>query len=158
MKKKKDVYIRRNRCTGCLQCTLICPFTQMGVFQPHFSTIQVADGGRDGFVPQICRNCEEAPCLDACPAGAIIRRKEDQHVILLKEECVGCNMCIMVCPFNAIRMGPETNDLCNTCEGQEKCAAVCEHQAVGFDDLNRYSKSKRRKSMDRMRQEPGDGV
>ncbi len=53
-------------------------------------------------MPQICRNCEDAPCLDACPAGAIIRRKVDRYVVLEEERCVHCNMCIMVCPFGAI--------------------------------------------------------
>jgi anaerobic carbon-monoxide dehydrogenase iron sulfur subunit len=154
--KSSSVYIQRHRCTGCHLCGLICPHNSTEIFQIEGARIRVAGGDQEGFTPQICRNCQEAPCLEACPAGAIVRRKEDDHVVLLKEKCITCNMCIMVCPFNAIRIGTKSNDLCNTCEGLEKCAVVCEHGAIGFMDLNRFSRSRRRKAMNRMKQEQGE--
>jgi Fe-S-cluster-containing hydrogenase component 2 len=153
LKTTKIVSIRREKCTGCHLCQLICSYTKTGEFNIEKSRIAIVERDKEGFAQMICRNCDEAPCMEACPAGAIVKRKEDGYVLLKEEKCVGCNMCVMVCPFNAIRGGNHVNYKCDTCDGQERCAAICAHGAIEFLDLNEISKRRRKKYVDRIKTE-----
>jgi Fe-S-cluster-containing hydrogenase component 2 len=121
----------------------------MEIFNPVDSRISIIERDREGFIQTICRNCEDAPCMDACPAGAISRRKEDNYVVLDQNKCVGCNMCVMMCPFNAIGIQNHSNYKCDTCKGKEKCAQICEQGAIKFIDYSKAGKSKRKEYMKR---------
>ncbi len=150
MEKVKAVIINQEKCSGCKQCQLICSFAKDSSFDPRKSRIKVLERDREGFFPQICLNCQEPPCLDACPAGAIVRRDEDGYVVLLEHKCIGCNMCIMVCPFNAIGQGETGSYKCDTCHHLEKCAGICREGAVQFIDLAKELSKKRRNLANRL--------
>ena len=47
-----------------------------------------------------CHQCEGAPCLEVCPVNAIVREHSSIHVH--EQECVGCRLCAIACPFGAI--------------------------------------------------------
>lgn len=53
-------------------------------------------------MPVQCRHCEDAPCARVCPLGAI--RQEEGRIELIKEMCIGCKTCLIVCPFGAIEL------------------------------------------------------
>ncbi len=46
-----------------------------------------------------CRHCENAQCMNNCPAEAIERRPGGQ-VVINGSACVGCRTCRDVCPYN----------------------------------------------------------
>ena len=50
-----------------------------------------------------CRNCEEPICRAACPADAVYKDHETGFVEHDEERCIHCNMCVMVCPFGAVK-------------------------------------------------------
>ena len=153
MSREKYVFINKTLCTGCGDCTLACSFEKEGLFQPVKSRIHIVEGDLAGFTPQICRNCEDAPCLDACPAGAILRREGSGSIYLDEAKCVECNMCIMVCPFNAISRGEGTNLKCDTCDGETPCVKSCKLGAIVLVDPDKNSKQKRRKMLKMLWQE-----
>ena len=144
------VNINHCKCTGCHLCQLICSYTKTGKFDLNKARISIIERDEEGFTQMICRNCHEAPCMDACPAGTIVRRQKDGFIVLNDQKCVGCNMCIMVCPFNAIDSLNHKNYKCDTCEGLEKCALICDQDAIEFSDINKEIKRKRRKNMEIM--------
>lgn len=48
-----------------------------------------------------CRKCEEAPCIDVCPAEALEKDHEgiiERHTNL----CVACKSCVAICPFGTM--------------------------------------------------------
>ena len=52
-----------------------------------------------------CRKCENAPCINACPANAL--EKDEQGTISRAVNlCIRCKSCIAICPF-----GTMMNDL-----------------------------------------------
>lgn len=138
------VTVDPSKCTGCDLCRLACSFAKEGGFNLRRSRITITRQDREGFAPRLCRNCQEPPCLDACPAGAIVRRKEDGRIVLLEEKCRGCNMCVMVCPFGAIGWGGGSNFACDGCGDLAKCAEACLHGAIRFVAVGAESRSKRR--------------
>ncbi len=144
MHKPMVVHIKKDRCTGCSLCQLACSFEKEGKFAFHASRIKLLDRDELGFYPTMCRNCEEAPCLDACPAGAISRRPADGYVLLDQARCIGCNMCAMVCPFNAIGFGEHGNYKCDTCNGLERCVRICSFGAIAFGSTEKHNAARRR--------------
>jgi molybdopterin-containing oxidoreductase family iron-sulfur binding subunit len=53
------------------------------------------------FVPALCNHCKEAPCMKACPTGAIHKRK-DGIVLVNQEKCCGSRACVAACPYGAL--------------------------------------------------------
>ncbi len=49
-----------------------------------------------------CRQCEDAPCANVCPNGAISRDKGFVHV--MQERCIGCKTCVVACPYGAMEV------------------------------------------------------
>ena len=49
----------------------------------------------------ICQHCDDAPCIEACPANAIYKR-DDGIVIIDPEKCRGNKMCIAACPYEGV--------------------------------------------------------
>lgn len=50
----------------------------------------------------LCRQCEDAPCANVCPNGAISRDKGFVHV--MQERCIGCKTCVVACPYGAMEV------------------------------------------------------
>ena len=135
----KRIYIKEEVCIGCRLCEIHC-LTQhskskkiikayKGEFPRPLTRILVEEEGHLSFALQ-CRHCEDAPCLDACITGAMHRDKETGAVICDENKCVGCWMCIMVCPFGVIKRDMEGKKIaskCDLCLGEEMpvCVANC---------------------------------
>jgi len=57
---------------------------------------------RDGhfYVPVACQQCENPPCVKACPTEATWT-EEDGIVVIDYEWCIGCRCCMAACPYGA---------------------------------------------------------
>lgn len=50
------------------------------------------------FVPKLCNQCENPPCVQVCPVGATFQAP-DGVVLVDRKWCIGCGYCIMACPY-----------------------------------------------------------
>jgi Fe-S-cluster-containing dehydrogenase component len=68
------------------------------------------DDGEDPFrwvfLSDVCKHCEEAGCLEACPTGSIVRT-EVGSVLVQNDVCNGCGYCVVSCPFGVIDRRPQ---------------------------------------------------
>jgi len=48
-----------------------------------------------------CRKCEDAPCINVCPADAL-EKDEDGIVVRCTNLCVSCKSCVTICPFGTM--------------------------------------------------------
>ena len=144
----KRIYIKEEYCIGCRLCEIHCLVQHskskkiVKAFKREFPRvlprILVEEKGYLSFAVQ-CRHCEEAPCIEACITGAMHRDKTTRAVLCNEDRCVGCWMCIMVCPFGVIKRNLERKKIaskCDLCQGEEipVCVANCPNEALELRD------------------------
>jgi formate dehydrogenase iron-sulfur subunit len=108
------------------------------------------------FLSDVCKHCEEAGCLEACPTGSIVRT-EVGSVFVQDDVCNGCGYCVVSCPFGVIDRRPEPLPdaggafKCTFCYDRQKsglvpaCAKVCPTESIVFgrlDDLRARAKER----------------
>src|ERR671923_602131 len=57
------------------------------------------------MMSDVCKHCVNAPCLEVCPTGAILRTEFDT-VYINEPACNGCRDCVSACPFGVIHVSP----------------------------------------------------
>jgi len=97
------------RCTGCMTCVLACKAendTPPGVWWNQVLEIEDREQERIAYVRCACMHCENPPCVEACPQGAIFRRF-DGIVLIDEQRCRASGHCVGACPYGAIAINPD---------------------------------------------------
>ncbi len=141
----KVVYPKEEYCIGCKLCEIHCLVEHskskdiIKAFKREFPRALnkniVESKGAVSFCVS-CRHCPEAPCITACMTGAMHRNKKGA-VVVDKDKCVGCWMCIMVCPFGVIRReGEKIASKCDLCPDEEipMCVKNCPNEALVYEE------------------------
>ncbi len=146
-----------DKCMGCYTCMSACYESARKRGKVATARLQVVHS-ESGCMPNQCRHCEDAPCARVCPTGAI--KMGSGKVELHEELCIGCKMCVMVCPYGAVmpeaELMPSVNYLyednidkaievavgqrtvavkCDLCEGREDgpaCVSACPAKALTY--------------------------
>lgn len=96
----------------------------------------------------ICRRCEEAPCITACPQGALekVSSEGDDAGVLKRANmlCTGCGTCAIACPFGTIYTDliPFPSSVCDVCKGRLKegeqplCVSTCEDGSIDYREVD----------------------
>ena len=82
----------------------------------HFEDIRKEDIQKAFFVPKLCNQCENPPCVQVCPVGATYQAA-DGVVLVDRTWCIGCGYCIMACPYGVRFFHPryKVAEKCNFC-------------------------------------------
>jgi formate dehydrogenase iron-sulfur subunit len=95
------------------------------------------------FMSDVCKHCQRAGCLEACPTGAIVRTEFDT-VFVQPDVCNGCGYCITACPFGVIERREDDGRAwkCTLCYDRLKedmtpaCAKACPTESIVFGDID----------------------
>ena len=150
----KVLMIDYEKCTGCRLCELVCAVKHDGVSNPVRSRIRVIKWEAEGvYVPMSCQQCEDAPCMIGCPAGAISRDDATNRVEVDYDLCIGCRTCVSVCPFGAMNFNPVDRKVikCDLCDGDPQCVRFCDVKAVEFVAADRVGRITSRSAARRVR-------
>jgi Fe-S-cluster-containing dehydrogenase component len=85
----------------------------------------------------------------ACPVDAISKDHDSGVVLKDNDICIGCKMCMMVCPFG----GPSFDHvekkvvMCDLCEGNPMCARLCPTGAIQFLEADSIGLMKKRQGI-----------
>jgi carbon-monoxide dehydrogenase iron sulfur subunit len=143
----KRIYVNEEYCIGCRLCEIHCLVQHsqskkiIKAFREEVAELLprlvVEEEGPLSFAMQ-CRHCTDARCLEACLTGAM-HRDESGAVLCDEDKCVGCWMCIMVCPFGAIQRSltqRKAASKCDLCYGEQTpaCVAHCPNEALVYEE------------------------
>ncbi len=130
-------------CIGCTACTKRCPTEAIS---GERNTIHTID-------PALCIDC--GACGVVCPPESILDevgevcrtfpRKEWPKAIVIEDNCIGsgCELCIQICPFDALELGDTERQVGDffgvavlnekRCTGCRLCEDACGWGAIYID-------------------------
>jgi len=143
--------LRQDRCIDCKRCMDACAATNS---VPDYgwrtmilkrkiprSVDQIME-----FIPILCNQCNNPPCVRTCPTRATYKDKIHGIVMMDSKKCIGCKSCIMACPYNAryYNEARKAIDKCDFCfetrlsQGLKNvaCAEACPADVRIFGDLS----------------------
>jgi Fe-S-cluster-containing dehydrogenase component len=130
MTTQKRVWIVRDylRCSGCRKCEIACSLFHENRIWPEASRIRVFMLVPGAEVPHLCVQCEDYPCVESCPVDALSVSKDTGAVLVDKEKCTGCGLCIDACPGRVPHIHPTEKYavICDLCGGKPQCVEVCQ--------------------------------
>jgi len=130
----KSVVVDYKKCSGCRLCEITCSMRDGNPVRPRRARIRVFSFPPGLDIPVVCRQCEVAPCISACPIGALERDAGTGAVILDEKTCTGCQLCIPACPAKAIFLDEQRGLIlkCDLCGGSPRCVQDCPLGAIEF--------------------------
>jgi Fe-S-cluster-containing hydrogenase component 2 len=122
-------------CTGCRECEMVCSLYHFGQSHPERSAVRIVRNEGHGLaepLPLVCQQCDEPPCIDACPAAALSKSVDSGRLVVDKAACTGCGECTLACPAGCIFLdGKEgTAVVCDLCGGDPQCVPLCHSQCL----------------------------
>lgn len=146
-----SMVIRQNLCIDCERCLAACIETnnvpdygyRTAILEKH---VPEAVGQKTEFIPVLCMQCNDPPCVRACPTRASYKDKNNGIIRMDEKKCIGCKACMVACPYNARYFNNEKHaiDKCDFCfearlskgEKLTACANACPTGARTFGDLS----------------------
>ena len=156
---KWGMVINVSKCTACYCCFAACKDEYWDNDYPPYSVAQPKHGQfwvnllskergtypctKVAYMPVLCMNCDDAPCVKAAKNGAVYKRP-DGIVIIDPGKAIGQKQIVDTCPYHAIFWNEEKQvpQKCTFCahmleEGKiPKCVQVCPSQAMTLGDLD----------------------
>jgi len=141
------------KCIGCTTCMLSCSMVHHGEQNLSLSRIQIIQDSFGKFPDDLqiapCRQCVTPVCVKNCPVGAAYVDTKNGNIRRInKEECIGCQTCLQMCPqqphrtiWNHIEDKASKCDLCidtphwsekGGVGGKQACVESCPMQAIKF--------------------------
>ena len=152
----KTFIVDLDKCNGCYGCQLACKDETVGNDWMPYSKPQPKTGQfwlrmtekvhgtvpkvRVEYRPEMCRHCDNAPCVAAAPDS--VYKRDDGLVIIDPEKAAGNKALVDACPYNAIYWNEDLNipQKCTGCahlvdEGKlPHCVEACATGALRFGE------------------------
>lgn len=144
-----------NRCVGCLACMVACKVVNNVPIGNYWDKVlrigptkkERATSDHDVemyYLPMQCQHRENPECVHVCPTEAS-HKMPDGTVQIDKSKCIGCQFCVMACPYGVRYLNEEERvvEKCTLCEGivaaggLPQCVSQCGGQARFFGDLDK---------------------
>lgn len=131
----EPVWIARDlaKCSGCRKCEIACSLHHENRIWPEASRVRVFMLVPGADFPHLCAQCENYPCVKACPFQALSVNRKTSAVAVDKEKCTGCGKCTEACPGRVPHLHPAKKKIviCDLCDGDPECVKVCQEGGWG---------------------------
>jgi Fe-S-cluster-containing dehydrogenase component/DMSO reductase anchor subunit len=137
-------------CTGCKACVTGC-HNLNGLDEGEiWRTVGLLHGGSteapaQQTVTTACHHCLEPACLQGCPVKAYEKDPVTGIVKHLDDQCIGCQYCVLMCPYDAPKYSKERGivrkcDMCSDRLAHDEapaCVQSCPNQAIRITVVDR---------------------
>lgn len=135
----KKLVMHIGKCTGCRTCQSVCALVHELEMNCELARIHVTKDDKNGVNVSVpCLQCSPAPCVDICPMNAISPVPATGANVIDPDKCIGCQMCMMVCPIGAVSKIEKHDQKviikCDLCNGDPQCVKYCESGAIRFEE------------------------
>lgn len=141
--------VNLDACTGCKACVTACHSLNGLDTHESWRDIGVLFGGtrikpKQQTVTTACHHCADPGCLNGCPVLAYTKDEETGIVKHLDDQCIGCQYCILKCPYDVPKYNPRLGIVrkCDMCidrlnEGEAPaCVQACPTQAISIKTIS----------------------
>ena len=99
--------VDRGACVGCGACDIACKTENNTPLGIDWSFHEIKTSGvfpniNYEYIPKLCNHCEDAPCVAACPTGAMFKNEEFGITAHDSDLCIGCRACMVADPYDVI--------------------------------------------------------
>lgn len=138
------------RCNNCGKCRQACrSANNLSENSGRISILSrsrptIAPFSQSVFLPSLCNQCTDPPCVRICPTKASMQDQASGIVSVDRQLCVGCRACMTVCPYMARYFDYAVGavDGCDFCAASRlaagrppACVASCPRRVLAFGDL-----------------------
>lgn len=143
-----------NRCVGCMACMVACKAVNEVPIGSYWNKmLRVGPSPKAEYnspndvemyyLNVQCQHCANPECTKVCPTGAS-QQMADGTIQIDKSKCIGCQFCVMSCPYNVRYLNEEEGvvEKCTLCQqiteqgGLPQCVIQCGGRARFFGDLD----------------------
>jgi len=165
MKENKEIFVRLERCMGCRSCEMACAVEHSrskslyaaASERPVPVRLLFVERAEGRNVPMICRHCEDAPCVAVCRTGALVQDPLTGVVERIEENCIGCWMCAMICPYGVVGRRTEVRMAvkCDRCKDRDlpACVQACPTGALVYATQREFMEMMRKEAASRIARE-----
>lgn len=153
--KRYAMLIDTTRCVGCQTCVVACKINYQVPGDASWCRVETI-GSKEMYRPTgrfprpvlafralLCNHCDEPPCVEKCPTGAM-HTNENGIVSIYRDVCIGCGICKRSCPYDAPRLDEQAKKMgkCTFCmerigSGEKPyCVEACPAEARLFGDIS----------------------
>ena len=148
----KAIVTDLNRWVGCLACMVACKAVNNVPIGSYWNKVlRIGPSLKAGatsahdvemyYLPVQCQHCENPECVKVCPTGAS-HKLEDGTVQIDKSKCIGCQFCVMSCPYGVRYLNEEEGvvEKCTLCQQRTaqgelpQCVSLCCGMARWYGD------------------------
>ncbi|MDR2492533.1 MAG: 4Fe-4S dicluster domain-containing protein [Coriobacteriales bacterium] len=102
---RKAMLVDLARCAGCGGCVVACQMQNNTRPDVRWNALDACEWGdypeaRRCYLPHACMQCDQPPCVAACPTGASHTTAEGVTLVDY-EKCICCRQCVNACPYGA---------------------------------------------------------
>jgi len=132
-------------CVACYACRVACQNHNSLPEDQKYLTLEFIERGsfpdvESHLTRKSCMHCTTAPCVSACPVGVLHANEKGfvNFVDNTDEGCLGCELCVHVCPFHIPQMRDGKMYKCTGCEElinfdqEPACVNTCIAKALHY--------------------------
>ncbi|WP_437675500.1 DmsC/YnfH family molybdoenzyme membrane anchor subunit [Sorangium sp. So ce131] len=130
-------------CTACKACVTACHSLNGLDENEVWRSVGLLHGGTpqapaQQHVTTACHHCLDPACMTGCPVKAYEKDPVTGIVKHLDDQCIGCQYCILMCPYDAPKYNPERGIVrkCDMCTDRlsngeaPACVQACPNEAI----------------------------
>jgi Fe-S-cluster-containing dehydrogenase component/DMSO reductase anchor subunit len=142
--------VNLDTCTGCKACVTGCHNLNGLDDGEVWRTVGLLHGGTvqapaQQTVTTACHHCVEPACLAGCPVKAYEKDPVTGIVKHLDDQCIGCQYCVFMCPYDAPKFSPSRGIVrkCDMCSDRlahgeaPGCVQSCPNEAIRISVVDR---------------------